>query len=95
MFITFDCLCESLTARKPKGPIVAEIPWFNAKWDNPNDSVNDLLRRYLRENGIMYINDNGTVWFLYHGIWERCTHEVKGEWVHFYMAKFEDDKYGA
>jgi hypothetical protein len=69
--------------------------FFNMKWENGNDSINDLLRRGLRELGFEYINDfSGVVWFLYYDAWERCTHEVKdrdgAKWVHFYLCKFAD-----
>lgn len=87
----FDTLCKDFAIRKPKGKPVACSPFFNVKWENGNDSVNDLLRRGLREFGFDYINTfNGDVWFLYYDVWERCTHEVKDNVVHFYLCKFED-----
>lgn len=53
--------------------------------------MNDLLIRFLRENGIEYLRlYNGDVWFLYHDVWECCTYEVKDGWVHFFMCKFVD-----
>jgi hypothetical protein len=87
----FNALCKDFAARKPKGKPVDYTPFFNVKWENGDDSVNDLLRRGLRELGFDYINTfNGDVWFLYHDVWERCTHEVKDGVVHFFMCKFED-----
>ena len=87
----FDALCKDFAARKPKGKPVAYTPFFNVKWENGDDSINDLLLRELRKLGFDYINDfSGTVWFLYRDVWERCTHEIKDGVVHFYLCKFED-----
>lgn len=88
--MTFKQLCKDFDNRKPQGEMIGEIPWFNIKWENGNDSVNDLLCRYLYLNGYEYLRMyNGDVWFLYHNIWKRCTWEVKDGWVHFYMCKFD------
>lgn len=87
----FEQLCKDFSKRRPNGPCVGAIPWFNVKWENGNDSINDLLVRFLRENGFEYIRTiNGDIWFLYHDVWECCTYEVKDGWVHFYMCKFCD-----
>lgn len=89
--MTFDELCKDFKTRKPQGEPIAYTPFFNTKLDNDNDSVNDLLRRGLRELGFEYINTfNGDVWFLYYGVWERCIAEVREDnVVHFYMCKFQ------
>jgi len=90
--MTFDELCKDFNARKPQGKAVAYTPFFNAKIKNGNDSTNDILRRFLRENDFEYINDfSGVVWFLYYGVWECCTSEIKDGLVHFYMCKFTDN----
>lgn len=91
--MTFDELCKDFEARRPRGNPISSSPFFNAKWENGSDSVNDLLRRGLRELGYEHINTfNGDVWFLYHGIWECCEYEIKdrdgSKWVHFYLCKF-------
>lgn len=87
----FEQLCKDFSRRRPLGPIVGETPWFNVKWENRNDSINDLLVRFLRENEFDYIRTiNGDIWFLYHDVWERCAYEVKDGWVHFFMCKFYD-----
>ena len=89
--VPFDALRKAFEEHRPRGPIVGETPWFNIKWKNGSDSVNDLLVGVLRENGFTYLCDfSGVVWFLYHDVWERCTYEVKDGWVHFYMCKFDD-----
>lgn len=36
-----------------------------------------------------YLNEMGTVWFLYHDLWKCCTHEIKDGKIHFYMACFD------
>lgn len=89
---TWDELCKDFEARKPHGEPVAYTSFFNMKWENGNDSVNDLLCRGLQELGYTekIHTFNGDVWFLYHDVWERCIHEVKDNVVHFYMCKFED-----
>jgi hypothetical protein len=87
--MNFDELCKDYNVRKPQGKSVSYVPFFNVKWDNSNDSSNDILRRGLKELGFDYINTfNGDVWFLYHGVWECCVNEVKDNVVHFYMCKF-------
>lgn len=87
----FDCLCADFQKNQPRGPIAAEIPWFNVPLERWKDarSVNDVLREYLKEWNLEYINVMGTVWFLYHDLWKCCTHEIKDGKIHFYMAKFD------
>lgn len=71
--VDFDALCKDFAARKPQEPPVSMAPFATIPWDNGDASSNDLLRRYLIDNSISYINDfNGTVWFLYDGNWTRC-----------------------
>jgi len=91
--MNFDDLCRDFDRRRPKGPIVGEIPWFNVKWENGNDSVNDLLVRALKQFGINdYLRTlNGDIWFIYGNVWTRCTYEVKEGKVHFFMCKFIDN----
>lgn len=88
----FDVLCQDFDKRRPKGPVVRRTPWFNTTWDDKSLSVNDMLRRFLREHNYEYINSmNGDVWFLYHGNWRCCDHEVTGDAVQFYMREFIDN----
>lgn len=87
----FNKLCKDFNDRKPHGEPIAHTPFFNVKWENGNDSINELLRRGLKKLGFEYINDfDGIVWFLYYGVWESCTHEIKDGKVHFYMCKYAD-----
>ncbi len=93
--MTFDELCKDLERRKPSGkPVSDGVPWFSVRWENGNDSINDLLRRGLREYEHPYVNTfNGDVWFLYYDNWKCATYEVKerdgAKWVHFYLCVFE------
>ena len=87
----FDDLCVDFQKRKPRGPITAEVPWFNVPLElqKGSESVNDVLRKYLKDFNLEYLNETGTVWFLYHDLWKCCTHEIKDGKIHFYMACFD------
>ena len=87
----FDDLCADFQKRKPRGPITAEVPWFNVPLElqKGSESVNDVLRKYLKDFNLEYLNEMGTVWFLYHDLWKCCTHEIKDGKIHFYMACFD------
>lgn len=63
----FDDLCADFQKRKPRGPITAEVPWFNVPLElqKGSESVNDVLRKYLKDFNLEYLNEMGTVWFLY------------------------------
>lgn len=76
---------------KPRGPITAEVPWFNVPLElqKGSESVNDVLRKCLKDFNLEYLNEMGTVWFLYHDLWKCCTHEIKDGKIHFYMACFD------
>lgn len=82
----FDDLCADFQKRKPRGPITAEVPWFNVPLElqKGSESVNDVLRKYLKDFNLEYLNEMGTVWFLYHDLWKCCTHEIKDGKIHFY-----------
>ena len=45
----FDDLCADFQKRKPRGPITAEVPWFNVPLElqKGSESVNDVLRLSL------------------------------------------------
>ena len=87
----FDDLCADFQKRKPRGPITAEVPWFNVPLElqKGSESVNDVLRKYLKDFNLEYLNEMGTVWFLYHDLWKCCTHEIKDGKIHFCMACFD------
>ena len=90
--VSFGDLCKDFDNRRPKGPIIGRVPFFKTKWDKDWLSVNDLLRRFLIKHQYEYINTfNGTVWFLFRGNWRRCTYEVDGDDVQFYMYEFIDN----
>lgn len=88
--MNFDELCRDFDRRRPKGPVVRKTLFFEAEWSNGNDSINDLLRWFLREYGYEYLNTiNGDVWFLYHGKWCMCECEIKpDEIVRFFLCEF-------
>ena len=88
----FDELCEDFRKRRPRGPITAEIPWFNVplRMQNGSESVNDVLVKYLKDFEMEYLNEMGIIWFLYHGLWKRSTYEIKEGKICFYMACFDN-----
>ena len=72
----FNELCKDFDQRRiaytrRSGTETAIEPLATISWDDGNTSSNDLLRRYLIDNGIEYINNDGTVWFLWGGEWTR------------------------
>ena len=58
----FDDLCADFQKRKPHGPITAEVPWFNVPLElqKGSESVNDVLRKYLKDFNLEYLNEMGT-----------------------------------
>ena len=88
----FDQLCEDFDRRRPSEPPVKRTFWFKTKWENGRDSVNDLLRRFLIDNAMEYLNTfNGDVWFIRDGSWCRCDYEVSGDTVRFYLCEFTEN----
>lgn len=94
--MTFEELCKDFNNRKPNGERLGLIPWFNIKLENirENQSANDILRSYLKEQEYQYINDfSGNVWFLANGIgspWTRTEIEVRDGIIHYYWCKFDN-----
>ena len=87
--MTFDDLCRDFAARRPQGKPVDEALWFSSYWGNPKDSINDLLRKFLNNFQISYINDvSGEVWFLYDDQWCNTRNEVDDLVVKFYVQKY-------
>lgn len=86
----YEELCKDFSKRRPLGFPISRTAWFTARWDNPNESRNDVLRRHLKRHSIPYLNTvNGNVWFLFNGQWTRCEVEPVGNAVRFYMLEFE------
>lgn len=84
----FDELRKDFSRRRSAEPPVKKTPWFTAEWENGNDSLNDLLRWFLKNHGYEYLNTiNGDVWFLYQGNWCRCEYEVSGSTVRVYLCE--------
>ncbi len=90
--MSFDDLCRDFDRRRPTEPPIGRAPWFNATWENENDSVNDLLVRLLREHSLEYLRTmNGDIWFFHQGNWRRCDYEIKGGVVQFFMLEYIDN----
>jgi len=88
----FDKLCKDFDRHRPSEPPAKRTFWFEAKWENGCDSVNDLLRRFLIDNAMEYLNTfNGDVWFIRGRNWCRCDHEVNGDTVRFYLCEFTEN----
>ncbi len=68
--MTFDELCKDFTKRKPIREMVW-VPFITLEWSNGCLSSNDLLRGYLHDHQIPYLNSYGSVWFLLDGEWTR------------------------
>lgn len=78
-----DRLCSRESAAEQLGMSVsslADAELGNTKF-MPVDKAVLMADRYL--------NEMGTVWFLYHDLWKCCTHEIKDGKIHFYMACFD------
>ena len=84
----FDQRCKDFDLRRPSGPPIKRTFWFEAKLEGDN-SVNGVLRRYLRNNALEYLNTmNGDVWFLWEGNWCRCDFETSDGIVRYYLCEF-------
>ena len=60
----FEELCKDFDRRRPSESPAKRTFWFEAKWENDWDSVNDLLRRFLIGNAMEYLNTfNGDTGF--------------------------------
>lgn len=75
--MNFDELCKDFSDRnvavnKRPGTEIEVKPLVSIAWENGLASSNDLLCKYLHDNGIDYLRDfGGTVWFVWDGIWTR------------------------
>lgn len=90
--MSFDELCADFNSRRKNLIPSAKELLFQAKANEMGDgSLNDLLRRYLRDANIAYLNTfNGDVWFFADGEWNRGEFEVAGGIVSVYARKFVD-----
>lgn len=87
--MSFEKKCEDSNKRRPVGNPTGRAYWFTKAWIDGRHSANDLLRNYLTNHGIPYLNTiNGDVWFLFDGEWTRCEYEAEGNLVRFYMLEF-------
>ena len=88
--MNFDNLCKDFSNRRPVGDPTGRAYWFTAEWTDGRKSINDLLREFLKNHGIFYLNTvNGDVWFQFNGEWTRCVAEPAGDSVRFYILEFE------
>lgn len=91
--MNFEELCKDFVKRRPLGRPISRTAWFTARWDNPNDSRNDVLRSYLKQHNIPYLSTiNGDVWFLYQGDWRMCEFEGDLESFQVYLLEFANTK---
>lgn len=92
--MNYDKLWKDFSKRRPIGPPISRTAWFTAQWGDPNDSRNDVLRRYLKQHNIPYLSTiNGDVWFLYQGDWRMCEFEGDLQSFQVYLLEF-DNKQG-
>jgi len=69
-----DFYSKNIAYNRRSGTEKGSVHFVSIIWENGCMSSNDLLRKYLQENNINYINDfNGTVWFIYNGEWTRTS----------------------
>ena len=87
----FERICKDFNHRKPAGPPASKTFWFEANFQYGSDSTNDLLRRFLINNGIEYLNMMGDVWFIWKGAWCRCDYKVSGDTIKFYLCEFSKE----
>jgi len=86
--VTFDDLCRDFNRRRPKGPIIKRIPWFTARWSDDVRCIRQMLVRHLKDFGYEYLDNMGTIWFLYQGAWKCADYKVDGETVQFFLCEF-------
>lgn len=87
--MTWEDLNRDFNRRKPAGPAINSAFWFKRPYINGSKSANDILRDYLIENKIQYINTyNGETWFLFQGNWTRCNRVIANGEISFYMLEF-------
>ena len=72
--MTFNELCADFSRRKPCGEMVW-IAFVTLEWTHVSSSSNDLLRKYLHDHQIPYLNSYGRVWFLIDNQWT-CTEVI-------------------
>lgn len=71
-----------------RAPIKTGWVLVSLPYENANDSTNDILRRWIVNNGFPFINTfNGDVWFSQNGeTWESAIRECSGNTVSYYTA---------
>ena len=88
--MSYDELCKHFECHRPICLPVGKQHWFTAEFQSGNDSINDLLIRWLREWKIPYLRVNlgEQIWFLYPGCWSSCEQELHGNKVDFYLMEY-------
>ena len=91
--MSFNELCNDFNERKPRFGTESRVePLTDIEWINGTNSSNDLLVKYLRDNGIEYLRDfGGTVWFLYNGNWtnSKINYDRQTNIAHFFRCVYE------
>lgn len=90
--MTWDELNRDFNKRRPAGTPIDSAFLFKKPWGGEsygNKSINDLLREFLNENRIQYIQTyNGDIWFLFRGNWTKCDWEYNNGEVSFYIQEY-------
>lgn len=85
----FEKLCNDFARRRPQGQPTGRVYWFTTYFTSGFQSLNDLLRRYLKDHDISYLNTvNGDVWFLFKGEWTMCEFVADGDKVDVYLREY-------
>lgn len=88
--MNWDALCKDFDKRRPVGKPTGRRYWFTTEFTSGYQSLNDLLRKYLIDRGVQYLNTfNGDVWFLFQDEWRMCEFECDGNKVNVYMLDFD------
>lgn len=86
----FKKLCDDFSKRRPAGKPTGRCFWFTTEFASGSQCFNDLLRKYLIDRGVQYLNTlNGDVWFLFQGEWRMCEFKCDGNKVDVYMLEFD------
>lgn len=67
---------------------VSRTFWFDTIFTSPTQSLNDLLRSYLRDNHIDFVSIYGQVWFFFREEWCRCEFEASGMDVKVFLLQY-------
>ena len=88
--MSFDERCKDFNRQTAGHSLIktGTTPMLSLPWPHDDMSTNDVLRRWLNENKIPYINTfNGDVWFSRDGeTWASTVRHVENDMIYFYLA---------